>query len=176
MKHHTSHLILGGARSGKSRYGEQQALAATGVSRWVYVATASAQDAEMAVRIRHHRENRDPRWHTVEQPTRLGAALRAHDDVTTCVLVDCLTLWLNNCLAEDCWAHERDDLIDAVARSRARLVFVSNEVGSGVVPMGSLSRQFVDAAGRLHQRLAEQCTRVTLVVAGLPLTLKENAE
>lgn len=166
------HLILGGARSGKSGYAEQCALAAPGIRQWVYVATADAGDAEMDARIRNHRAARDARWHTVEETTRLASVLAAYDDAETCVLVDCLTLWLSNCLARDCWIAERDALIDTVAASRSRLLLVSNEVGSGVVPLGEMSRRFVDESGRLHQRLGELCGRVTLVVAGLPLTLK----
>lgn len=169
-------LILGGVRSGKSRYAETRALSLD-VSRWCYVATARAGDAEMAARIRHHREQRDPRWQTVEAPLGLGACLRRLDAPHTCILVDCLTLWLSNCLADEAdagrWAAERDALLAAVADSRARLVFVSNEVGSGIVPLGALSRRFADEAGRLHQALAAHCDTVTLVVAGLPLTLKE---
>lgn len=170
------HLILGGARSGKSGFAERQALAAPGLRHWVYVATADAGDAEMDERIRQHRAERDARWRTVEEPIRLASALAACDDAETCVLVDCLTVWLSNCLAGDCWAAERDALIDAVAASRARLLLVSNEVGSGVVPMGEMSRRFVDESGWLHQRLAGLCDRVTLVTAGLPLTLKEPPE
>lgn len=166
------HLILGGARSGKSGHAERQALAAPDARRWIYVATASADDAEMATRIRHHRATRAACWQTVEQPTALAATLQAHDDAHTCVLVDCLTLWLSNCLARDCWPRERDALLDAVNATQARLFLVSNEVGSGVVPLGQMSRRFVDESGRLHQRLAALCERVTLVTAGLPLTLK----
>lgn len=168
-----THLILGGARSGKSAFAERCALAAPDVSRWVYVATGQAYDAEMASRIRHHRARRDARWTTVEAPLELASTLAAHDDRATCVLVDCLTLWLSNALAADTWPAERDALLDAVAASRARLLLVSNEVGSGIVPLGTLSREFVDAAGRLHQALAARCARVTLVIAGLPTTLKE---
>lgn len=166
------HLILGGARSGKSGYAEQRGLEAPGVRRWVYVATGDAGDDEMAARIRHHRASRDARWHTVEEPVHLASVLRRHNEPETCVLVDCLTLWLSNCLARDCWQAEGEALIEAVNASRANLLLVSNEVGSGVVPLGETSRQFVDESGRLHQRLAERCDRVTLVVAGLPLELK----
>lgn len=169
-----AHLVLGGARSGKSAFAEAQALAAGDVGRWVYVATARAQDSEMQDRIDRHRARRDPRWETVEAPLDLAAALARHDAPGTCVLVDCLTLWLTNALTEDCWPAEREALLAAVAASRARLLLVSNEVGSGVVPMGALSRTFVDEAGRLHQRLAATCARVTLVVAGLPTTLKDD--
>ncbi|MES1952195.1 adenosylcobinamide kinase/adenosylcobinamide-phosphate guanylyltransferase [Salinisphaera sp. S4-8] len=170
-------LVLGGTRSGKSRHAETRALSLD-VSRWVYVATALAGDEEMAARIQHHRAQRDARWQTIEAPQALGACLRRLDAPDRCILVDCLTLWLSNCLGDEthpgCWAEERDALLAAVDASRARLLFVSNEVGSGIVPLGALSRRFADEAGRLHQALAARCDRVTLVVAGLPLTLKEN--
>lgn len=168
----TRQLILGGARSGKSGFAERQALALPGVKDWLYVATATAGDAEMAARIRHHRETRDCRWQTIEAPIDLASIVRAHHRADQCILVDCLTLWLSNCLDNDCWETEREAFMDAVANSRSRLLLVSNEVGSGVVPLGEMSRRFVDASGRLHQRLARLCERVTLVVAGLPLELK----
>ncbi|ERJ18796.1 Adenosyl cobinamide kinase-adenosyl cobinamide phosphate guanylyltransferase protein [Salinisphaera shabanensis E1L3A] len=168
-------LVLGGTRSGKSGYAEAQALSLS-VSRWVYVATAQAGDDEMAARIQHHREQRDARWQTVEAPQALGDCLRRLDAPDTCILVDCLTLWLSNCLGDEAqrWAEEREALLAAVDDSRATLIFVSNEVGSGIVPLGALSRRFADEAGRLHQALAERCDRVMLVVAGLPLTLKDK--
>ena len=170
-------LVLGGTRSGKSRHAETRALS-LGVSQWFYVATARAGDTEMAARIQHHRDERDACWQTVEAPRDLGACLRRLDGPDRCILVDCLTLWLSNCLAEDTvsptWPEERDALLAAVDDSRAELIFVSNEVGSGIVPLGALSRRFADEAGRLHQALAARCDTVTLVVAGLPLTLKEN--
>lgn len=170
----TKHLILGGARSGKSGYAELQALATPGIQQWIYVATADAGDAEMAARIQHHRNARDACWQTVEEPAQLASVLARYDDTNTCVLVDCLTLWLTHCLAGECWAAERDAFVEAVAASRANLLLVSNEVGSGVVPLGEMCRRFVDASGRLHQRLASVCDRVTLVVAGLPVGLKRD--
>jgi len=170
---HGHHLVLGGARSGKSAYAERLALARD-ARRWCYVATAHAGDAEMAERIAHHRATRDTRWDTVEAPLHLGATLQTLDDPQTCVLIDCLTLWLSNSLAADCWAHERAALVDALAVSQAQLIMVSNEVGSGIVPLGQLSRRFADEAGRLHQDLAARCAQVTLVVAGLPLPLKDD--
>jgi len=173
MKAYGPHLVLGGTRSGKSAHAEKLALARDS-RHWCYIATAQARDDEMAARIAHHRATRDTRWHTVEAPLGLGAALQALDDPQTCVLIDCLTLWLSNCLAADCWPRERDALIDVLAASRAQLIMVSNEVGSGIVPLGALSRRFADEAGRLHQTLAAQCARVTLVVAGLPLILKDD--
>ncbi|AWN15458.1 bifunctional adenosylcobinamide kinase/adenosylcobinamide-phosphate guanylyltransferase [Salinisphaera sp. LB1] len=165
------HLILGGARSGKSAFAEREALA-TEASRWIYIATGQAHDAEMAERIAHHRAHRDARWQTVEAPLGLADAIAAYDAVGTVVLVDCLTLWLSNALAADAWPGERDALLRALPDCTARVLLVSNEVGSGIVPLGELSRAFVDEAGRLHQALAGLCSRVSLVVAGLPLDLK----
>ena len=167
-----AHLVLGGARSGKSAFAEREALAAPDVARWMYVATARAEDAEMAARIARHRADRDARWETVEAPLDLATTIAGFDRPDTMVLVDCLTLWLANAQADDVWAAERDALLDAVDGWAGRLVLVSNEVGSGIVPLGELSRAFVDEAGRLHQALAARCDRVQLVVAGLPLTLK----
>ncbi|HET7314132.1 bifunctional adenosylcobinamide kinase/adenosylcobinamide-phosphate guanylyltransferase [Salinisphaera sp.] len=166
------HLILGGARSGKSAFAEREALATPNADRFIYIATGQALDGAMAERIAHHRAHRDVRWRTVEAPLELAAAIAAHDRPRTAILVDCLTLWLANAQAADAWPAERDALLEIIPTSTARLVFVSNEVGSGIVPLGELSRTFVDEAGRLHQALASLCTRVSLVVAGLPLSLK----
>jgi len=167
---HGLELILGGARSGKSRLAEQRALASGKLP--YYIATATAGDGEMAERIHHHRARRGPEWHTVEAPLHLAATLRdlARDD--RCLLVDCLTLWLSNCLHHDCWPRERDDLLKTIATLPGRILLVSNEVGSGIVPLGELSRRFADESGWLHQQLAQVADGVTLVVAGLPLELK----
>lgn len=169
----TVHLVLGGARSGKSRYAETTALA--GPDPVYYVATAEARDEEMADRLRHHRAHRDPRFQTVECPLELAASLSALDAPGTTVLIDCLTLWLSNWLADEHiagWQAQRSDLLSALQRSTGRLLLVSNEVGQGVVPMGALSRRFVDEAGRLHQDIARIADQVTWVVAGLPQRLK----
>lgn len=167
------HLIVGAARSGKSRRAEQLALASG--KRPFYLATAQPGDEEMAARIAHHRQRRGPQWTLVEEPVALGAALAALDAPGHCLLVDCLTLWLSNCLHADCWGCERAALLDALERCRADVVLVGNEVGGGIVPLGELSRRFVDENGRLHQLLGERCERVTAVIAGLPLSLKEPA-
>jgi len=166
-------LILGGARSGKSALAERRAFD-SGLDV-VYLATAQALDAEMAARIAHHRVRRPAQWGCVEAPTALAAALRAHAAPQRCLLVDCLTLWLSNLLGDpdaDAFVRERDDLLATLQQLPGQVLLVSNEVGQGVVPMGELSRRFVDEAGRLHQALAAQCGRVCLVVAGLPLWLK----
>jgi len=166
-------LILGGARSGKSAYAEGRA-EASGL-RPVYLATATAGDAEMAARIARHRERRGNAWQTVEEPLALGAALRTHAVAGRCVLVDCLTLWLTNLLLLDDAARlaaEREALFAALEAAGGPVLLVSNEVGQGIVPMDALSRRFVDAAGLLHQQLAAHCQSVTLVTAGLTLKLK----
>lgn len=173
------HLILGGARSGKSTYAEKLALEllqqSSPNSQLFYIATATAEDGEMANRISQHQARRDNRWLTIEEPIELADTLLKCPTEAT-ILVDCLTLWLSNCLHQNCWDSQKAKLHDAVAKTPANVIFVSNEVGSGVVPMGELSRQFVDESGWLHQRLAEQCSDASLVVAGLPWALKRNGQ
>lgn len=166
-------LILGGARSGKSALAER--LAAATEHPVAYIATAQAHDEEMAARIAHHRARRPAHWQSVEEPLALADALRAHARPGSCVLVDCLTLWLSNLLGADDparFAREREALLEALPTLPGQVLLVSNEVGLGVVPMGELSRRFVDEAGRLHQALATRCERVLFVAAGLPLVLK----
>jgi len=164
-------LVLGGARSGKSRYGERLAEAASGQP--LYVATAQAGDAEMAARIARHRERRGTRWETVEEPLELVKVLQAVDDGEGTVLVDCLTLWLSNLLhAERDPVAETDALLAALPALTRPVVFISNEVGLGVVPENALSRAFVDHAGRLHQRLGEAAQSVVFMAAGLAMPLK----
>jgi len=168
-------LILGGSRSGKSRLAEKYAIE-TSMTR-VYVATAQALDAEMQARITLHQAQRDDHWALVEAPIQLAAAIEKHSAKNTCVLVDCLTLWLSNCLlSEDktLWAREREALMQVVQEASGSLILVGNEVGSGIVPMGELSRLFVDENGRLHQDLAALCDKVVYVVAGLPHVLKSD--
>ncbi len=165
--------MLGGARSGKSRRAEELA-EATG-KRLCYLATATAGDSEMAERIARHRRRRGAAWQLREEPLALAAALRELDGARRCVLVECLTMWLSNCLHEGCWEEQREALCGQLERCRADVILVGNEVGSGIVPLGELSREFVDHSGRLHQRLAERCDRVSLVVAGQMLALKAGA-
>ena len=168
-------LVLGGARSGKSRYAE--ALATASGRHPVYVATATDWgDAEMADRIAHHRAGRDGRWRTVEAPLALAEALRAEADADSVVLVDCLTLWLTNVmLGEHDVAKATNDLAATLAALSHPVILVSNEVGSGIVPDNALARRFRDAQGRLNQRMAEACDTVVFVAAGLPLVLKPAA-
>jgi adenosylcobinamide kinase/adenosylcobinamide-phosphate guanylyltransferase len=165
-------LILGGARSGKSALAERLA---QNFEEVVYIATAQPGDAEMAQRIAEHRVRRPVHWRSVEQPITLAASLAEHAREGRCLLVDCLTLWLSNLLlSEDtqALARERAALLAVLPNLPGELLLVSNEVGQGVVPLGELSRRFVDQAGWLHQALASQCQRVILVTAGLPLALK----
>jgi len=165
-------LILGGARSGKSALAER--LASSSAREVVYLATAQALDEEMAARIAHHRARRPAQWQCVEAPLALADALRAHARSDTCVLVDCLTLWLSNLLAQPAAVleRERDALLSTLPQLPGDVLLVSNEVGLGIVPLGELTRRFVDEAGRLHQALGAQCGRVLFVAAGLPLALK----
>lgn len=167
-------LILGGARSGKSRLAEQRALA-TGLPVALVVTMVPGDDAELAERIRRHQADRPADWRLVEAPTALAVALEPLLQAGYCVLVDCLTLWLTNLLLLECDTRLQTELeaLDALlARTDGNLIMVSNEVGLGIVPMGALSRRFQDQAGWLHQRTAAVCDRVTLSVAGLPLEVK----
>ncbi len=166
-------LVLGGTRSGKSRYAEGLARAA-GVPV-TYVATARAGDSEMERRIALHRRRRPASWCLVEEPLELAAALGAAAAPGRCLLVDCLTLWLTNLLMEA--SAERLDaelsgLCEVVARLPGQLILVANESNLGVTPLGDLTRRYCDLSGTLHQDLAARCDRVVLVVAGLPLSLK----
>ncbi|KAA0681524.1 bifunctional adenosylcobinamide kinase/adenosylcobinamide-phosphate guanylyltransferase [Roseomonas genomospecies 6] len=164
-------LVLGGARSGKSRYAEGLVTASPGPR--VYIATARIWDAEMADRVARHKEDRGPGWTTVEEPLDLSGALRRHAATGTGVLVDCLTLWLSNLMmAEADVAARSADLLAALAGVEGRVVLVSNEVGLGIVPDNALARRFRDHAGRLHQDIAAVANRVAFVAAGLPLLLK----
>ncbi len=164
-------LILGGARSGKSRHAE--ALLAGAACEVVYIATAEAKDGEMAERIARHRQARDPAWTTVEAPLELAPALLAADGQGRALLVDCLTLWLTNLMvAERAVEDAAADLLATCERLTAPVVLVSNEVGQGIVPLGAMARAFVDHAGRLHQLLAAQADRVLLITAGLAQQLK----
>ena len=164
-------LVLGGARSGKSRFAQIQA-ETSGLAP-IFIATAQAYDSEMEDRIARHAEARDARWRLVEAPFDLVGALAAHADTGCILLVDCLTLWLSNVMLrdDDVDAASRS-LIEAVAALRGPAIFVSNEVGSSIVPDTALGRRFRDAQGRLNQALAQSCDAVVLVTAGLPMRLK----
>lgn len=169
----TVHLVLGGARSGKSRFAEQTAL--SGPHQLFYIATAQAGDQEMEERVRHHRDQRDNRFVTVECPRELAATLHELFAPDRTLVVDCLTLWLSNWLGAEHsgdWPKQRAALLDSLAVASGRVILVSNEVGQGIVPLGELSRRFVDEAGRLHQDIAQLSDQVTWVVAGLPQRIK----
>ncbi len=184
-----SEFILGGQRSGKSRRAELLArewLAAAPGHRAVMIATGQAWDDEMRERIARHqidRAERVPGMATVEEPLAVADALRQHSDTRTLIVVDCLTLWLTNLMmpADPAQALQEADVIAAgdalcaaIADAPGPVVLVGNEIGLGVIPLGREVRQFVDALGRLNQRVAAACRRVTLMAAGLPLTLKDE--
>jgi len=185
----TTTLVLGGARSGKSAHAE--ALATASRREVIYIATAQPgrDDSEMAQRIAHHRAGRPAHWTTVEETTALGAAIVQWSAPSRVVLVDCLTLWLSNILFSsadafpetgvvtlpDLFHRERAALLDALASASGDVILVSNEVGMGIVPMGAVSRAFVDEQGRLNQAVAAACDRAVFVAAGLPLVLKGPA-
>jgi adenosylcobinamide kinase/adenosylcobinamide-phosphate guanylyltransferase len=166
-------LILGGARSGKSRLAEK--LAADSGLAVTYIATSQALDGEMSSRIRQHRERRPADWDLIEEPLELARVLQELASAERCLLVDCLTLWLTNLLMLEDDARliaERDALLDCLNDLPGRIILVSNETGLGVVPMGELTRRYVDEAGWLHQAIAERSQRVIFTVAGLPMLLK----
>jgi adenosylcobinamide kinase/adenosylcobinamide-phosphate guanylyltransferase len=164
-------LVLGGARSGKSRHAEQLALA-SGLAP-VYLATAQALDPEMTERIAAHRARRGSAWRTVEEPLDLVGALQRECAPERIVLVDCLTLWLTNLMvAEHAVEVESARLLEVLPGLPGPLLLVSNEVGQGVVPDNAMARRFIDHAGRLHQGIAEQADAVFLMIAGLPQRLK----
>ncbi|MCQ8130428.1 bifunctional adenosylcobinamide kinase/adenosylcobinamide-phosphate guanylyltransferase [Methylomonas rivi] len=170
-------LVLGGARSGKSRYAERQAID-SGLPV-LYLATAEAGDAEMRARIAHHQQRRPAEWQTLEEPVDLAGAIRTHANPECCLLIDCLTLWLSNVLfdrrgsiQEQLFAAQRAALLAVLRECKGRVIMVSNEVGQGVVAADAMTRRFVDEAGFLHQDLAQICGRVVLVTAGLPQQLK----
>ena len=185
-------LILGGARSGKSSLAEKMAKASG--KEVVYIATATIYDNEMQQRINRHIDDRPDHWHTVEEPIKLAQVLQQHAAENKCLLVDCLTLWLTNILMAEgaptnieqngldqdrnkleqikSLAECKEELLQTLAELPGQIILVSNEVGQGIVPMGELSRRFVDEAGWLHQDIARIAQHVTLVVAGLPMQLK----
>jgi adenosylcobinamide kinase/adenosylcobinamide-phosphate guanylyltransferase len=169
-------LILGGARSGKSRLAEK--LASDSGLDVIYIATSQPLDGEMNQRVALHRQRRPQQWGLIEEPVELARVLRESAGPGRCLLVDCLTLWLTNLLMLDDpqrLTEARDALLDSLAQLPGEIIFVSNETGLGVVPLGELTRRYVDEAGWLHQALAERCHRVVFTVAGLPMTLKGPA-
>jgi adenosylcobinamide kinase / adenosylcobinamide-phosphate guanylyltransferase len=167
-------LVLGGARSGKSNFAQE--LASETNSPVCYIATATALDAEMAERILHHKQNRPSEWRVLECPLTLSAVLLEEGKHKNTLLVDCLTLWLNNQLfhsPEQNFNVLFDELIRAALTSQADIIFVANEVGLGIIPLGEINRKFVDEAGRLNQKIAKAANTVFFIAAGLPLVLKK---
>jgi adenosylcobinamide kinase/adenosylcobinamide-phosphate guanylyltransferase len=177
------HLILGGARSGKTNHAITIATRLADERRAVvtYVATAQALDDEMRHRIDRHRAQRPASWQTLEAPSQLASAL--NEQPSSILLVDCLTLWLSNALLLDFdeaaptaparrWDEERSAFLEWLARYRGVVLLVSNEVGSGIVPASALARRFQDEQGRLNQDVAALCDSVTLVVAGIAVAVK----
>jgi adenosylcobinamide kinase/adenosylcobinamide-phosphate guanylyltransferase len=168
-------LITGGARSGKSSYAEQRARALG--PRRLYIATAEAKDEEMRQRIEEHKRRRSNEWVTIEEPIELAETLLAQRGQTDCALVDCLTLWISNLLLQydRRFAEEKvGQLLETASRLNCHLVFVTNEVGLGIVPDNPLARQFRDLSGWANQRVAAAANEVVLVVAGIPMIVKKE--
>ncbi len=171
------HLILGGARSGKSAYAEKHASALQ--LPVTYIATAQVYDNEFAARVAHHKKRRPPDWGLVEAPFNLANTLLEHDAPETCLIVDCLTLWLAQYICPECdkpenltWQAEKEALLNVLPNLQAIVFLVSNEVGMGIVPLGEINRQFQDEQGWLNQAVARIADVVTFVAAGLPINLK----
>lgn len=184
------HLVLGGARSGKSSYAENMAtqLYQEKSAQLVYIATATAGDGEMHERIARHQQDRHDAWQLIEEPIELASAI-SKINTPSVILIDCLTLWLSNCLhaSTDVWQDQKSAFIKVLMnvlsenahqanasqpQQSHHILMVSNEVGHGITPLGELSRRYVDEIGWLHQELASLCNEVTMVIAGLPQKLK----
>lgn len=165
----TSVLVLGGARSGKSRYAESLAKGSKH-----YIATGQAFDDEMHIRIASHREQRGDTWNTHEVPLDLVDALKTVDGKGRFVLIDCLTLWISNLMHEERDVlREVENLCVALAHAKAQVAIVSNEVGLGIVPKNAMAREFRDLQGFANQRMAQAVDEVVFLAAGLPLVLKK---
>ena len=181
------HLVLGGARSGKSTYAEKLACE-TGLAI-TYIATAQVYDDEFGARVQHHVKRRPKDWQLIEEPHFLSTALQANNHKVSkasksppnmqCVIIDCLTLWLAQCICLECappegidWAIERAKFLEILPTIQADIILVSNEVGMGIVPLGEINRQFQDEQGRLNQAVAAIANKVSFIVAGLPIKLK----
>lgn len=186
------HFVFGGARSGKSAYAEKLAIASN--LPVTYIATAQVYDDEFRQRIAHHQARRPAHWQLIEEPHFLSDALEANTHAASrasknaravkCIIIDCLTLWLAQCICADCvppecrenikgfWANEREKFLALLPTLTDEIILVSNEVGMGIVPLGEINRQFQDEQGRLNQAIAAIADKVTMIAAGLPLTLK----
>ena len=166
-------LIIGGARSGKSRFAEQHALGME--LEPIYVATSEIRDEEMRDRVQLHQQSRDTGWITIEEPIALGELISRESRPDRVLLIDCLTLWLSNLLDREVdLTTAIESLITALQKAPGPIVLVSNEVGQGIVPMNALARSFRDDAGRLNQAIAASANNVYFVMAGLTLPLKTN--
>lgn len=173
----SSTLIIGGARSGKSAYAEK--LAAASSLPVTYIATAQVWDKEFKARIKQHQNRRLSSWKTIEEPHRLAQILTREAAPDRCLILDCLTLWLAQCICPECappegvdWQSERSQFLSSLPNLPGEIILVSNEVGLGIVPLGEINRQFQDEAGRLNQEVASLCNAVTFMAAGIPLRLK----
>jgi adenosylcobinamide kinase / adenosylcobinamide-phosphate guanylyltransferase len=167
----TRWLVIGGARSGKSAYAERLAQSHSG--ELVYIATGEPGDEEMRSRISHHRKRRGTKWHTIEESVALVPVLKKECRAERFVLVDCVTLWISNLLVADRPVEAAvEELCKLLPNLDGTLVLVSNEVGLGIVPDNPLARRFRDEAGLANQQIAETCTHVVFMAAGLPLRLK----
>ena len=175
-------FIIGGARSGKSRYAEK--LAIDSALPVTYIATAQVYDDEFKQRVALHQQSRPTHWKTVETPHQLAQVLQAESNENTCVVVDCLTLWLAQCICPECvpaehvgdttqfWQDARQAFLSVLPKLQGNIILVSNEVGMGIVPLGAINRQFQDEQGRLNQTVAQLAHEVVFIAAGLPLKLK----
>lgn len=175
---HEKTLVLGGIRSGKSALAERVA-AASGCAV-LYIATAGAEDDEMACRIRRHQERRPRNWGLIEEPLALGRVIsqQSGESQSPCLLIDCMSLWLSNLLhaGEAVFEHEREQFLSALTAYSGPAIIVSNEVGLGTIAMDPLTRKFADHLGWLNQALGDSCDRVVLTVAGQVLTLKGDSQ
>lgn len=170
-------LILGGARSGKSRLAEQTAIHSE--KPVFYIATAQATDDEMHERISHHQSQRPSEWIVIEEPLYLADCIQEIDAVGQVILVDCLTLWMSNLLMHsdsDLQINQCQQFLALLPQLQSGIILVSNETGLGVVPMGEITRKFVDESGRLHQQLGQIADKVVFCVAGFPMILKGDKQ
>ncbi|MEP2946083.1 MAG: bifunctional adenosylcobinamide kinase/adenosylcobinamide-phosphate guanylyltransferase [Lentilitoribacter sp.] len=168
-------FVLGGARSGKSVFAEKLALGfgEANSSKCLYIATSQIWDEEMRARVDLHKERRSAKWETIEVPLELPNALIEHSENGCAILVDCLTLWLTNLMMEERDINAAGDaLVNAISSINTPIIFVSNEVGQGIVPDNKMARDFRDHAGILHQKLAAVVDEVYFITAGLPTKLK----
>ena len=164
-------LVLGGARSGKSAYAEDLALTLS--EKPIYLATGRAWDDEMVARISKHKDRRSHQWISIEEPIEVFRTLKDHSDTNTTLLLDCLTLWVTKLMLEERDVEQEFQVFEAAVRAfKGNLILVSNEVGMGIVPENKMAREFRDYVGDLHKRIADIANEVYLVVAGIPVTVK----